>query len=584
MGSAKKIKPWYDKKNIITVIFLSISLSFTMFFFSPMDMFLSNQKEFYIDAVHVFVPLLLLAMLGSLVLILIGILSLKNKTAYNVVTSILCGLLLAFYIQMMFYNGRMDTARNAGRIFNDSYEEVNIYNLCNSLAMYLIIIMPLIMTAAREKYNISNTIINFTKGKVIAYLSALIFVMQFFGIIGTLAVNGIITANNSSIFCFAFEPIFSLSKDENITVFVIDSLDGAWMDTVINNNPEINDKLEGFTFYQNNIPKYCSTFPSVPHMLTNKEYRLEESRIEYLERIWQDETLFSKLNENNYSVNMVIDGTTTFRSFYDLSDYNNIVLLEKDDYKFNYLKKNGIIYTMVNLSFSKIVPYFWKNYFIYNINISPSEEFLIFNDDINDTVALTVSKTTDIKLNKYINMYGLDADSKQKNFSFIHLNGVHDIDSDISALNPLFNEDTDHSNTTTTICGQFETLFTYFDKMKELGVYDNSTIIIIADHGKNTFGRTSALLIKTKNADHIPLQFDAVSELSNENFFAGILEYAGIDHSEYGYSYNDIIEGEYHHKRYLTYSIANKVYDTLYEVTGDARDESNWKKISEGNE
>lgn len=568
---------WYDKKKIITVMFLSVSLSFTVFFFSPTDIFLGNQKEFYIGANHIFISLLLLAICGSFVLTLIGILALKHKTVYNVVTSLLFGLLLAFYVQMLFFNGRMTVMRTVDL----SYDSINFFNMFNFIIMYLIFMAPLILTVLREKYNGNNALMNFAKGKVILYLSAFIFAMQFFGSIGMLVSNGIYAPDNSSIYCFDLEPIFSLSKEENITIFLVDTLDGKWMDDTLERYPEINEKLEGFTYYQNNVSRYSSTFPSVPCMLSNKEYdHKNENKYDYLNEVWQDENLFTIISKNNYKVNILADNTTTFNSFFQLSDYNNVVQAEKSDYYVNYFGKYGVIDTMVNLSLAKLLPYLFKNIFIFNIYDTPSENFLIFNDDLSNYSAAMVSMITDIKLDKYINEYGMNTDSKQKNFSFIHMNGVHSPYTEISSLDPSFNENTETADIISTTRGCFEILFKYFDIMKDLGVYDSSTIIIIADHGDPLNCTTSALLIKQQNAEHDPLKFDSESELSNNNFFASVLEYAGIDHSEYGYSYNDIIEGGYHQDRYLSYSYANNIRDKLYKISGDARDESNWEEIS----
>ena len=129
--------------------------------------------------------------------------------------------------------------------------------------------------------------------------------------------------------------------------------------------------------------------------------------------------------------------------------------------------------------------------------------------------------------------------------------------------------------------------------MKKLGVYDNSTIIILGDHGRPpveieqenekylSSPIMTSLLVKHKNADSVPMQTDSDVELTNDFFPASILDYAGIDHDKFGYSYNDVITQELHPVRYLqTYDF--KGYGrleakTLYKITGDARNFENWK-------
>ena len=138
--------------------------------------------------------------------------------------------------------------------------------------------------------------------------------------------------------------------------------------------------------------------------------------------------------------------------------------------------------------------------------------------------------------------------------------------------------------------GSFEIINEYFKQMKELGVYDKSTIILIADHGrppleiKKSGDRledvdVASLLIKPANAERAPLKFDSTSEMSNQFFPASILEYAGIDHSRYGVSYNDVITQGLHTERLFNGYQWDSSKVTLicrYVINGNSRDFDNW--------
>ena len=133
--------------------------------------------------------------------------------------------------------------------------------------------------------------------------------------------------------------------------------------------------------------------------------------------------------------------------------------------------------------------------------------------------------------------------------------------------------------------------------MKRLGVWDDSTIIILGDHGRppnETDGMfnqklksaiTTALLIKPAGSENVPIVYDRDSELSNDFFGASILEYAGIDHSSCGLSYNDVIENDLHPERYLQsvkfINYGALKYTARYRITGDARDFGNWELLPE---
>jgi hypothetical protein len=56
--------------------------------------------------------------------------------------------------------------------------------------------------------------------------------------------------------------------------------------------------------------------------------------------------------------------------------------------------------------------------------------------------------------------------------------------------------------------------------------------------------------------------------------------YAGLDHSEYGYSYDDIINYSPDITRIANeYDFSAETVVAQYEVTGDAHDFNNWKLI-----
>jgi hypothetical protein len=122
--------------------------------------------------------------------------------------------------------------------------------------------------------------------------------------------------------------------------------------------------------------------------------------------------------------------------------------------------------------------------------------------------------------------------------------------------------------------------------MKEIGVYDNSTIIITGDHGlRETIPETTALFIKPKNSSG-PLAVNNIPELSHLYFQSSILDAAGLPYDELGVSYFDIISDRVPTppKRILfvagihTATPNARIYGDygIWEVAGDANDLDNW--------
>jgi len=186
-------------------------------------------------------------------------------------------------------------------------------------------------------------------------------------------------------------------------------------------------------------------------------------------------------------------------------------------------------------------------------------------------------------------------------FNFIHVNGAHvDIDYNVrSTMGYHYVEETDtlapRGNYVESTYGCFKLIDSYLDHLREIGVYDNTTIILLADHGRSwkmnldeeNPAITSILFIKPKNSSG-EFAVDAVSEMSNKYLAPTILEVAGLPHDSLGLSYFDIIGMEDSPVReFYTFSSWWNAYETsqTIETTGfwricdDANDFSNWTHI-----
>ena len=91
------------------------------------------------------------------------------------------------------------------------------------------------------------------------------------------------------------------------------------------------------------------------------------------------------------------------------------------------------------------------------------------------------------------------------------------------------------------------------------------------------------LLIKPANTASAKLRYDSVSTLSNDMFSASILDYAGLDYSDFGYSYRDVINsGEELPREFKTYKwrgVGNVFLNETWIIRGNARDFNNWERV-----
>lgn len=596
----KKKKKRFTKKREFAIIALSVALAFTVCFFVPADTFIANQNDFIVSAPRVLLPLLGVALGASAALILIlNIFLAINIKLWKIVESLLGGVLIAGYWQVMFANGKMV------QITGDptTYSERSSANNLNFILYIVLIFLPLIVLFISGELK---------KGKrkrylftALTYISAIVFLMQGVGLGSRLFKTGILRKDDSGLDNYlSMEDTMHLSSDNNVVVFLTDRLDAHWMEMTLDRYPDLNDELEGFTFYSNNVGRFTNTFPSVCNMLTNCEYAGEDWS-DYFARAWRgdSETLPKRLHDNGYKVNLLIDNLTTYSGFDDIRDVCDNVHSSVNFVDFNYFGSGGILRTMGKFSLGKLSPYLLKNIFLDGMTSDFSSRFYTVTGEDVANFKGSVGSETDMEFCNYIRTHQMKADSNKKTFSFIHLNFAHDYSEDLAALDPDYDGTIDREKN---ILGGFRLLEMYLDKMKEAGVYDNSTIIFIGDHGRPPAEieyaeeeewktmlldgeiRTS-ILVKPAGAERDPLIIDHDTELSSAVFAPTVLEYAGVDKSGFGFegfvgkSISDVKAMDNPPARdlhvYCWAGIGNIKDVQKYEVTGDASDFDNWKII-----
>ncbi|MCL2053267.1 MAG: sulfatase-like hydrolase/transferase [Oscillospiraceae bacterium] len=546
-------------------------LVFSLFLLMPLDLYLNNVSNFNIGLIHIFVPLLILSLcffaFGLLLFPLIfrGIL-------IEALSMLFTGVAIACYIQVLFLNGNMQEL--TGDI--DSYLGSDIYI---SYFIWIVVLVAPIIIWKVLKDSPKYKAVKWERGVV--YAAVITIGMQTAGIISVLF-NYDFTKEHNPHHYFSYSKSFELSQTENICVFVMDRLDTIYMNEALKSNPELYTWLDGFTFYENNISTTNNTFPAVTQLLTGVSYEVGDSWSSYWDKAWGERGLIDVLRDNGYKTMLLPDKLTTYGNFSQLIHRaDNLTQANRVDFPINH---SVVLRTILDISFGKVAPYSSKGAFIYRYQSDFSNYF--YEYQIDDAALQTVSDRTDINYYSRLKANGLSAEQEDKIFSFVHLNASHDgtyiYNSETNAMEIT---ETKSINSSTYAC--FVILKEYFEQMKELGIYDNSTIILIADHGRGvqnelTEAITSSLLIKPVNSSGA-LKIDSVSELSHINFIPSILEAAGLEHEAFGYSYLDIIVPQTPQvRKFYLYNWGGfgKIEPAaVYEVIGDANDFSNWDRF-----
>jgi phosphoglycerol transferase MdoB-like AlkP superfamily enzyme len=139
------------------------------------------------------------------------------------------------------------------------------------------------------------------------------------------------------------------------------------------------------------------------------------------------------------------------------------------------------------------------------------------------------------------------------------------------------------------IRGCLKIVYEYIAQLKELGLYDSSTIIITADHGKGNVNTdteitsTSSPIIMVKGANEKSNSLIInESPVTQAELISTIAKETGIDNSQYGKTLDQITMEDNTERYYIeTYSDQFEPW-TKYVISGNVHDITNWTCLKIG--
>jgi hypothetical protein len=549
----------------LAVIMLSIVLPFSLFFLMPMDIFLHNAPDFVVTITDFLLPNLAFSIVVSLVLFLILATAIRGK-ALDIVCLLLFGLMISAYIQVLFLNGSVKQITGA----DVEYANMSHLNTINYIFWLIITVVPLcVWKGLRDKKKEWNW------EKTVFWVLIIIFGMLSVGVVSSLPLYRKQAIENP--YYLSYSETFNISKNENIVVFMMDNNDIRYTKELFDNNSDLKAKYDGFTLYTQNTSEYTRTFLTLPKFLTGYTYDdINVSLPDFKDKIWEQENMIDKLKAKGYITYLSMSQLSSYNSTEQLiGSADNIKISSKSDRDILY--KNILKYTLY-ITAERYLPYLFKSIPAKKVGVDFSNEFVEWHLD-NDNTDYGMTEQSDEKYFYQFNKHGLSAVYDEPVFSFQHLCCSHD--------------DNFSGRDNTKKC--YETVADYIGQLKSLGVYDNTTIIIIADHPE--FRETKCeegdifdkpylvtLMLKPKNSEGA-FQINDTAELSNAYFNSTIYELVGLPEEKTGHSYFDVINNNISEKRYLQrveWVGFNPVrFLGKYEIKGDANNFDNWKPIEQ---
>lgn len=447
------------KETLFNILPPALLIVMTFGCFMPSSLFLGNLDEFKVGYGKVF-PLILLVCVAMLAfLLLFGLILVKIKDYY---IAFLFGCGLAIYVQGNFLNGSIPLL-NGVEVDWSSFVKENI--ISGFFWTVLIVSSIVLMKIVKKKFSI-----------VVKYGSYFLVAVQMVTLI-TLILTTKKTTSDDLVLSKQGE--FEISNQGNIVVFVVDTLDAVWFDEYAQSHPDIKTELKDFTFFNDVVSGGAPTVLGIPAMLTGQYYDTNATIEKFYKDSYSQNPLFKEMKRSGYDVKIYTDISliegTDIEDVDNLLDNQSYCITDNKDFA-KYLYKLAAIYAS---------PQFFKQYFWFYTdewsNLVSVDSKDIENYEFNDPQFYQDFSATGLK------------SSDQKTFVLYHLFGVH------TPYN--MNEDCElveegSIDKDAQLSGIFKILTEYMEQMKEMGCYDNSTIIITGDHGGLQLYQTPAVLVK----------------------------------------------------------------------------------------
>lgn len=519
-------------------------LIFMILIFGPTEVFFGNYTELnfvYGEFGWVF----MLAGVGiSLVLALL--LMLLPSRFRDFIVALLWGISIAGYIQIMFLNKQLQLIGLNADGPNATTQQI----VMNAVLWGAIMIFAIVLALFKPIFG----------KKVILWSSVVLLGMQLVGMVSLfVGADKRAFQYEDEELCLDMNGQLTVSAEDNLIIILFDNCANQWLAEARGAFPNMLDCMRDFTYYNNADCNYYGTYPSVAHILTGNPVDVSLTTNEYLAQSWDNDrtnSFYDLLKENKYKVNLylsqpeVIVGTNSMEILTDKVD--NIT--NKGDQRDIYYK---LLYkTMIQMSCYRFAP----------VGLKP--EFYVSNEQYAGIVSYPGNEMAYSNYAFYDKLLtdGITVDDSGNYFVYNHLNGSHEFVNDEACH---YNPNVDRNQT---ICGMFVLLDEYLRQLQELGVYDNSTIIVMTDHGAG-FNAQPIFFVKEKNV-HQDKMVESNAPISFDELLPTFVQAIGEDPEDFGDTIYIHEDGEWRERVFYDRALSNQ-YDVVHRYDGLANGSAN---------
>lgn len=505
-------------KNKNPILFVPLFFCFLLFLYGPVETYVLNQNDFsfdIFDLLKIMIPVFVLAFFLCLGIFLLA--ARRTEKIAGILSAAFTAAAVAMYIQGTFFSGFLPELNGE----NIDWDIFNLHRI-DSVVLWSAFFLLAFFLVLKKDVKTTQSITNGISAAGTALLSLTMCLNMFSGNALDNKENLIVSGNG----------MLDMSTENNIVVLLLDMLGEPEFTDYLERFPAQAEVFEDFTHFNNAVGGYKYTICSIPYIFSGDWYLYQSDFEEYKNEAFKNSEVLSYLYSSGYSLGMydtdVALTTDSAERFINVHEPG--VDRFKTPYKF--------ILMQIELTGLRYFPFDMKKYCV----LTPQN---IAADSEKGTEGEDVFEEQSGYLYSHLKRSGLSLSENSPAFRYIHVQGAH----------PPFLYDSDYNKKEDVsydeMYGSCITLIReLINQMKNLGIYDCSSIVIMADHGRNDSRQNPILYIKGRNERH-PMKENA-APVAWGDLQKAIARLADGEKSDNLFDYK---EGDYRERLYYSYDV-----------------------------
>lgn len=452
------------KRRFALMLVASLFTVGTLFVVAPFELVMGNAQDL-VMGIQVVGPIMTLFSLILGVILALLLSALRGK-AFDVALAVMVAIGVCSVAQALFMNATLPTADGRLLVLGEFPFEVAF-----SLVVWLAILGACVTFAVRKP-----AFMRFFATCACCLLA----VVQVIGVAGLAWSYAHDESDPGRDLAITEQGMLDVSGKSNVIVFVLDTTDTVQVLKDLRDYPDMAQEVDGFTFFPDSTGSLIPTRFGVPYLLTGKMPQPSETFDEYMVNRYQDSSFMSDIRDAGYSIGIYSDSVINGRPYLDGLAQNVHRIDAGKAVAQGVVSIPGTIGVMCQCALYRDLPWLAKPAFWYYTDWINTH--LVDGMAAPDDPSSVPYLIDDAAYFQKLETRGLAVaeEGERGAFKFIHLLGSHGpytLGEDARTVKG--ESDIDRQTR-----GSFHIVGEYVRQLKELGVYDQSTIIVTADHGQ----------------------------------------------------------------------------------------------------